>query len=105
MSPIRQRLYIWRITHAQDIRSAILLMVLAGLYLLASSIDYQDALEQERFAREAAEQRLEAMQPLSDYPRVAFVIDARTRQDAIDRIAEIEGALGRERYELRWGKK
>ena len=104
MSPIRQRLYIWRITHSQDIRSAILLMILAALYLLASSMDYQDAIEQERFAREAAEQKLEAMQPLSDYPRVAFVIDARTRQDAIDRIAEIEGALGRERYQLRFPK-
>lgn len=105
MSPIRQRLYIWRITHAQDIRNTVLLMILAALYLLSSSMDYQDAIEQERYAREAAEQKLEVMQPLSDYPKVAFVIDARTRQDAINRIAEIEGALGRERYELRWGKK
>lgn len=35
MSPLRQRLYIWRITHAQDIRNTVLLMALAGIYLLA----------------------------------------------------------------------
>lgn len=99
------RLTVWWVTHRQDAIRAMQLVAIVGLYMLASHMDYQDAINAERSARIRAEERLAGMQPIADHPSVAFVIDARTKQDAINRFAEIEGALMKERYIMQRGTK
>jgi hypothetical protein len=100
------RLTVWWVTHRQDAIRAAQLVTIVGLYMVASHMDYSDAIAQERSMRERAEEQAELMKPLAEeYPQMTFVLQARTRQDAIDRMAEVEGMIAAERYSLRWGVK
>lgn len=99
------RLRVWYVTHREDAKASALLAIIVGLFLLVSHFDHQDALEQERIARRIAEERAAAAEGFApELPRVAFVLDARTRQDLYDRLREIAGATDREAGEL-WRNK
>lgn len=98
------RLRIWWLTHRQDAVRAAQLVTLVALFLLASSMDYQDQLDAERAAAEAATAKLEAHRQAHGLPRVTFVIDVPDIPAAKMRLAEIEGAVMAERYRMRGAK-
>lgn len=92
------RLRIWWLHHGREARSAGLLMALVGLFLFASSMDYQDALDAEATARREAEERLAHLKALHGVPNPAIVIEARTAKEYGLRLADIANDLDIERW-------
>lgn len=98
------RARIWWVTHRQDAIRATQLVAIVALYLLASTMDYQDQLDAERLAKEEAQLRLVEERALHGIPNPAIVLDARTAERFGLRLAEIAGGLDSERYGLRGAK-
>lgn len=92
------RLRIWWLHHGREAWSAGLLMALVGLFLLASSMDYHDALDAERTARQEAEDRLAHLKALHGVPNPAIVLEARTAERYGLRLADIANDLDIERW-------
>lgn len=92
------RLRIWWLHHGREARAAASLMALVGLFLFASSMDYQDALDAETAARHEAELRLAELKALHGVPKTAIVIEARTAKEYGLRLADIANDLDIERW-------
>lgn len=91
------RLRIWLVSHGRDAKLAAQLVALVGLYLLASSMDYQDQLDAANARAEESARVLAAERALHGVPNPAIVLDARTAERYGLRLAEIAGGLDAER--------
>lgn len=98
------RLRIWLLSHGRDAKLSLQLVALVGLYLLASSMDYQDQLDAAHARAEESERILAAERALHGVPNPAIVLDARTAERYGMRLAEIAGGLDAERQSLRGRK-
>lgn len=95
------RLRIWWVTHRRDAIRAAQLLTIAALYLVASTLDHQDALEQANAAREEAIAMLAEDRALRGLPNPAIVLDAENARRYGLRLSEIAGGLDVERAQLR----
>lgn len=88
------RARVWWVHHGREAVRAMQLTMVIVLWMIASHFSYQDELDMERAAREAAEARAEAAAGFERrLPPVTFVLEARTPQELELRLAEIAGEL------------
>lgn len=95
------RLRIWWLTNRKDAVRAAQLVTLVALFLLASSMDYQDQLNAESAAHASVREELAQERAGRSLPPTVYMIEARTPAEARTKLAEIEGAAMAERYKLR----
>lgn len=102
----RGRLAVWWVTHRQDAIRSAQLTTLVVLLFAASTADYNDQLAMAEAERARAEERAAAAEGLADnLPRVTFVIQAATREELDNRLADVASAAGGERYRYKFEKK
>lgn len=95
------RLRVWWIHHGQEAIRAAQLTTIAVIFLVVSSFDYQDQIDQERAAHAAIAETLRRERAARGLPRTTFVIEAKTPQEASMRLAEIASDADVQRLTLR----
>lgn len=108
----RARLRLWWITNREQVRVCALFATLVALYLVASTMEYQDQLDQERARRERAERlaadvaaTLAEERALRGIPNPAILMDATNAREFGLRLAELSGSLDAHRYQVLGGRK
>ncbi len=99
------RARVWWVHHHRDAIRAMQLTAIVGLFLFASTMDYQDQLDAERAARAQIAEDLRQEKVSRQFPRTTFVIEARTPAEAYAKLSEITGDLETQRYLTRYGMK
>lgn len=96
------RARVWWATHRQEAIRAAQLTTLVALFLTASTLDYQEQLDQERAALAAAREQLRDIAGTygPPVPPTVFVIEARTPAELEMRLAEISRDLDVARSEM-----
>lgn len=97
------RYRIWWLTRSRrrDLVVALQLLFLVAAFLAVSTWDYQDQLEQERYAKEDVSRILAEERKARELPRTVYVIEAATPQQVAEKLAGIAGELDNERAKLR----
>lgn len=87
------RARIWWLHHGREAIRAAQLVAIVALYLAVSTFDYHDQLAQAEADRANVAETLRQERAVNGMPRTAWIIEAKTPQEAQLRLAEIAGDL------------
>lgn len=95
------RLRIWWVTHRHQVRSSALVLTLIACYGVVGHFDEIDSRNiHELVVARTAEMKRER-QLIESLPPTVFILEGRTRDEALNRLSEIAGDLDNERYHLK----
>ena len=95
------RFRVWWITHGDQARLAVALVLLVSIFGIVGHFDYQDAIEAEQAARRDVSETLRQERAARPLERVTFVIEAKTPHEAQRKLAEIAGGIDAERMKAK----
>lgn len=97
------RARVWWLTHGAKCIRTLQLVFLVVAFLFVSTMDYRDQVEAERAAHATVTEELRQERAIRSVPRTAWIVDARTPQEASTRLADIAGDLDKWRYVHKYG--
>lgn len=94
------RFRVFWLHHGQEAKNAAYLVAIVAIFLTASHMDYQDAVNAEKAARADVEQQLRQERIARALPGTVYIIEAATPAEAQSKFARIAGGADAERYRL-----